>query len=121
TDFWSCLVVLLSFRATCSAAICTFSLHDALPISRPRTRWVRAMTFTASLAWQHLRDDPARLPLLALRLMPGPLRRAVRAAATRAGGTARAYALWDQGQRAKARETVLLAARSEERGVGRGA
>src|SRR5699024_11376772 len=96
------MVVCLTVRDTR-----TFPAHAP----RPRTRWVRAMTFPASLAWQHLRDDPARLPLPALRLMPGPLRRAVRAAATRAGGTARAYALWDQGQRAKARETVLLAAR----------
>src|SRR5699024_12466181 len=84
----------------------------------PRTRWVRAVTFTVSLARQHLRDDPARLPLLALRLMPGPLRRVVRAAATRAGGTARAYALWDQGQRAKARETVLFTARGAPRRRG---
>lgn len=94
----------------------TFQAH----VPRPRTRWVRAVTFTVSLARQHLRDDPARLPLLALRLMPGPLRRAVRAAATRAGGTARAYALWDQGQRAKARETVLFTARgAPRRRVGR--
>lgn len=84
-------------------------------VPRPRTRWARAATFTASLAWRYLRDDPARLPLFALRLMPGPLRRAARAAATRTGGTARAYALWDQGQRAKARETVLSTARSAPR------
>ena len=99
-------------------------MHDTQTLEahvpRPRTRWVRAATFTASLAWRHLRDDPARLPLLALRLMPGPLRRAVRAAATRTGNTARAYALWDQGQRVKARETVLFAARgAPQRRVGR--
>lgn len=90
-------------------------MHDTqIPeshVPRPRTRWVRAVTFTASLAWRHLRDDPARLPLLALRLMPGPLRRAVRAVAPRAGDTAHAYALWDRGLRARAREVVLSASR----------
>src|SRR5699024_12801672 len=85
-----------------------------------RSRWLRAVTFTVSLARQHLRDDPARLPLLALRLMPGPLRCVVRAAATRAGGTARAYALWDQGKRAKAREAGDFTARgAPRRPVGR--
>ncbi|MEV2274146.1 glycosyltransferase family 4 protein [Nocardiopsis sp. NPDC049922] len=69
------------------------------------------MTFTVTLAWRHLRSDPARLPLLALRLTPGPLRHAVRAAATRMGGLARAYALWDRGQRGEARAAVLAAAR----------
>ncbi|WP_262391386.1 glycosyltransferase family 4 protein [Nocardiopsis sp. CNR-923] len=69
------------------------------------------MTFTVTLAWRHLRSDPARLPLLALRLTPGALRRAVRAVATRMGGLARAYALWDRGQRGEARAVVLAAAR----------
>ncbi|MFL1381183.1 glycosyltransferase family 4 protein [Nocardiopsis protaetiae] len=68
------------------------------------------MTFTASTAWRHLRSDPARTPLLALRLMPGPVRRAARGAAARVGGPVRAYALWDEGRRAEAREAVLAAA-----------
>lgn len=78
------------------------------------------MTFTLSLAWRHLRSDPARLPLLALRLMPGPARRTVRSLASRAGGGARAYALWDQGRRDDAREAVLTAASgAPPRRVGR--
>ncbi|WP_232831927.1 glycosyltransferase family 4 protein [Nocardiopsis sp. FIRDI 009] len=78
------------------------------------------MTFTVTLAWRHLRSDPARLPLLALRLTPGPLRRAVRAAATRWGGLARAYALWDRGLRGEARAAVLAAAEgASPRRVGR--
>ncbi|SHI99994.1 Glycosyltransferase involved in cell wall bisynthesis [Nocardiopsis flavescens] len=77
---------------------------------RPRTRRLRAATFTASTAWRHLRSDPARTPLLALRLMPGPVRRAARGAAVRVGGSAGAYALWDEGRRAEAREAVLAAA-----------
>ncbi|WP_193517441.1 glycosyltransferase family 4 protein [Nocardiopsis kunsanensis] len=75
-----------------------------------RARWPRALTFTASLAWRHLRAEPARLPLLALRLVPGPPRRAVRSAASRLGGLPLAYALWDQGRREEAREAVLAAA-----------
>ncbi|WP_017574150.1 glycosyltransferase family 4 protein [Nocardiopsis kunsanensis] len=75
-----------------------------------RSRWPRALTFTASLAWRHLRAEPARLPLLALRLAPGPPRRAVRSAASRLGGLPLAYALWDQGRREEAREAVLAAA-----------
>jgi glycosyltransferase involved in cell wall biosynthesis len=89
-------------------------------VPRPRARWPRAATFTLSLAWRHLRAEPARLPLLALRLTPGPPRRAVRALASRAGGRARAYALWDQGRRADAREAVLAAASgASPRRVGR--
>lgn len=68
------------------------------------------MTFTFSLAWRHLRAEPARLPLLALRVTPGPPRRALRSLASRAGGLARAYALWDQGRREDARDAVLAAA-----------
>lgn len=85
-----------------------------------RARWPRALTFTASLAWRHLRAEPARLPLLALRLAPGPPRRAVRSAASRLGGLPLAYALWDQGRREEAREAVLAAADGAgDRAVGR--
>jgi glycosyltransferase involved in cell wall biosynthesis len=78
------------------------------------------VTFTASLAWHHLRSDPARLPLLAPRLMPGPLRTAARAVAARSGALPRAYALWDQGRREEARETLVSAARgASPRRVGR--
>ena len=69
------------------------------------------MTFTATLAWRHLRDEPARLPLLAARLMPGPLRGPARAVARRSGALPRAYALWDQGRREEAREVLLAASR----------
>ncbi|MFV2197049.1 glycosyltransferase family 4 protein [Nocardiopsis sp. LOL_012] len=62
------------------------------------------------MAWRHLRSDPARLPLLALRLSPGPLRRGARALASRTGGLAGAYGLWDQGRREEARRAVLDAA-----------
>ncbi|WP_307851162.1 glycosyltransferase family 4 protein [Nocardiopsis sp. MG754419] len=78
------------------------------------------MTFTATLAWQHLRAEPARLPLLAARLMPGPLRGSARAVAARSGALPRAYALWDQGRREEAREVLLATARrSSPRGVAR--
>ncbi|WP_026118940.1 glycosyltransferase family 4 protein [Nocardiopsis ganjiahuensis] len=78
------------------------------------------MTFTVSLAWHHLRSEPARLPLLVPRLMPGPVRSAARAAASRSGALPRAYALWDQGRREEAREVLLSAARgASPRRVGR--
>ncbi|MGW5878481.1 glycosyltransferase family 4 protein [Nocardiopsis terrae] len=78
------------------------------------------MTFTASLAWHHLRSEPARLPLLAPRLMPGPVRTTARAVAARSGALPRAYALWDQGRRQEAREVLLSTARgSSPRRVGR--
>ena len=77
---------------------------------RPRALWPRAVTFTASLAWHQLRSDPARLPLLVPRLMPGPMRNAARAVARRSGALPRAYALWDQGRREEAREVLLSAA-----------
>lgn len=84
-------------------------IHQA-HVPHGRARWPRALTFAVSLAWRHLRTEPARLPLLALRLAPGPPRRAVRSAASRLGGLPLAYALWDQGRREEAREVVLAAA-----------
>ncbi|MFE1391648.1 glycosyltransferase family 4 protein [Nocardiopsis alba] len=67
-----------------------------------------------------MRSDPARLPLLAARLMPGPLRGPVRAVAARSGALPRAYSLWDQGRREEAREALLAAApRRSPRGLGR--
>ncbi|MDE3721124.1 glycosyltransferase family 4 protein [Nocardiopsis sp. N85] len=52
--------------------------------------------------------------------MPGPIRRAARGTATRVGGPARAYALWDEGRRTEAREAVLAAsAGAGPRRVGR--
>ncbi len=78
------------------------------------------MTFAATLAWHHLRADPARLPLLAARLTPDPLRGPVLAMAARSGALPRAYALWDQGRRAEAREVLLAAAQgATPRGLGR--
>ncbi|MFC7327496.1 glycosyltransferase family 4 protein [Marinactinospora rubrisoli] len=72
--------------------------------------FVKAGTFTATLTWRHLRDEPARLPLLAFRLLPGPLRRGARGMGGRLGGLPRAYALWDAGRRAEVLETVRRAA-----------
>ncbi|WP_307869256.1 glycosyltransferase family 4 protein [Nocardiopsis sp. B62] len=89
-------------------------------VPRSRVLWPRAVTFTATLAWHHLRSDPARLPLLALRLMPGPVRTSARAVSARSGALPRAYSLWDQGRREEAREVLLSAAtNSPPRRVGR--
>ncbi|MEU3016243.1 glycosyltransferase family 4 protein [Nocardiopsis sp. NPDC007018] len=99
-------------------------MHDSqIPeprVPRSRVLWPRAVTFTATLAWRHLRSDPARLPLLALRLMPGPVRTSARAVSARSGALPRAYSLWDQGRRGEAREVVLAAATdAPPRRVGR--
>ncbi|MDA8369724.1 MAG: glycosyltransferase family 4 protein [Nocardiopsaceae bacterium] len=67
---------------------------------------MRAVSFTATLTWRHLRAEPARLPLLALRLLPGRLRDGARSAAGRVGALPRAYALWDAGRRTEALEVV---------------
>jgi glycosyltransferase involved in cell wall biosynthesis len=72
---------------------------------------VKAASFTATLTWRHLRAEPARLPLLALRVMPGPTRSAARGALGRAGALPRAYALWDAGRREDALESVRGTAR----------
>ncbi|MBB4933932.1 glycosyltransferase involved in cell wall biosynthesis [Lipingzhangella halophila] len=71
---------------------------------------VRAASFTATLTWRHLRAEPAKVPLLALRVAPGRLRHGARRAATRFGPLARAYALWDAGDRERALDTVRSAA-----------
>ncbi|WP_236700464.1 glycosyltransferase family 4 protein [Allosalinactinospora lopnorensis] len=71
---------------------------------------VKAASFTATLTWRHLRTEPARLPLLALRAAPGPLRRGVHRAAPRLGPLPTAYALWDAGRRTQAVDTVRSAA-----------
>ncbi|QBI52474.1 glycosyltransferase family 4 protein [Streptomonospora litoralis] len=72
--------------------------------------FVKAATFTATLTCRHLRTEPARLPLLGLRLLPGPARQGARSALGRTGALARAYALWDAGRRAEALDTVRGAA-----------
>ncbi|WP_285761162.1 glycosyltransferase family 4 protein [Nocardiopsis ansamitocini] len=73
---------------------------------------VKAATFTASLTLRHLRDEPARLPLLALRLLPGPMRRGARRTGSGLGPLPRAYALWDAGRRTDAEAVVRDAAES---------
>ncbi|RNL82360.1 glycosyltransferase [Halostreptopolyspora alba] len=62
------------------------------------------------MTWRHLRAEPARLPMLALRVTPGWLRRSVHRTAPRLGPLARAYALWDAGHRERALDTVRGAA-----------
>nr|WP_255429701.1 glycosyltransferase family 4 protein [Streptomonospora sp. PA3] len=62
------------------------------------------------MTWRHLRTEPARLPLLGLRLMPERARAGARAALRRAGALPRAYALWDAGNRAESLGTVRSAA-----------
>ncbi|MDT0304557.1 glycosyltransferase family 4 protein [Streptomonospora wellingtoniae] len=71
--------------------------------------FLKAATFTASLTWRHLRTEPARLPLLGLRLLPGRARRPARAALGRAGALPRAYALWDAGSRAESLDALRSA------------
>ncbi len=73
--------------------------------------FVRAATFTATLTWRHLCAEPARLPLLVLRVTPGWFRRGVRRTAIHLGPWARAYALWDAGHREQALDTVRGAAK----------
>ncbi|WP_345557050.1 glycosyltransferase family 4 protein [Streptomonospora halophila] len=72
--------------------------------------FVKAATFTASLTWRHLRTEPARLPLLGLRLLPERARTPARAALGRAGALPRAYALWDAGNRAESIDALRSAA-----------
>ncbi|MGI5118913.1 glycosyltransferase family 4 protein [Marinactinospora thermotolerans] len=72
---------------------------------------VKAGTFTATLTLRHLREEPARLPLLGLRLLPGPVRRGARGLGSRLGTLPAAYALWDAGRRAEAVETIRDAGR----------
>ncbi|WP_246061995.1 glycosyltransferase family 4 protein [Haloactinospora alba] len=70
----------------------------------------KTISFTATLAWRHLRREPARVPLLALRVCPGGLRRVVRAVLLRTGGLARVYALWDAGNRTGSLDTLRRSA-----------
>jgi glycosyltransferase involved in cell wall biosynthesis len=58
----------------------------------------RAFTLAASIAWRNLTEDPVRANLLAWRVLPPPLRRAVRLA----GRYGTAAALWGEGQRSAA-------------------
>ncbi|MFW5420306.1 glycosyltransferase [Nocardiopsis sp. CNT-189] len=83
---------------------------------------VRAATYAATLAWRHLRDEPARSPLLLLRVLPAPARSGLRRAASRGGPLLRAYALADAGERAEAVRTVRGAAhRASPRSLARSA
>lgn len=66
----------------------------------------KTISFTATLSWRHLRREPARVPLLALRVCPAGLRRVVRAVLLRTGGLARVYALWDAGNRTGSLDTL---------------
>jgi glycosyltransferase involved in cell wall biosynthesis len=58
----------------------------------------RTLALAGSIAWRHLTADPVRAVLLAWRVLPPPLRRAVAAA----GPYGRATALWGAGERAAA-------------------
>ncbi|MQA95646.1 MAG: glycosyltransferase [Streptosporangiales bacterium] len=60
---------------------------------------VRAGVFTAALGFKHLRTEPARAPLLALRALPAGVRGPVRRAMIACGGLPRAYAWWHLGRR----------------------
>ena len=55
----------------------------------------RAVTLAASIAWQHLAADPVRALLLGWRVLPAPLRGAIRLA----GPYGRATAAWGSGDR----------------------
>ncbi|GAB3485984.1 glycosyltransferase [Nocardiopsis coralliicola] len=70
----------------------------------------RAASYAASLAVRHLRDEPARAGLLALRVLPAGVRRRVRGAAARGGPLARAHALADAGDTAAAAALLRRAA-----------
>jgi glycosyltransferase involved in cell wall biosynthesis len=58
----------------------------------------RALTLAASIAWRHAAADPVRAVILAQRVLPPPLRGALRLA----GPYGRAAALWGAGDRAEA-------------------
>jgi glycosyltransferase involved in cell wall biosynthesis len=58
----------------------------------------RALTLASSIAWRHAATDPVRAIILAQRVLPPPLRRALRLA----GPYGRAAALWGAGDRATA-------------------
>ncbi|GAB3455509.1 glycosyltransferase family 4 protein [Streptomonospora sediminis] len=72
--------------------------------------FVKAATFTATLTWRHLRTEPARIPLLALRLLPGRARTGAHTVLGRSGALGGAYALWDAGRRAESLDAVRSAA-----------
>jgi glycosyltransferase involved in cell wall biosynthesis len=55
----------------------------------------RALTLAASIAWRHVTADPVRALLLALRVLPGPVRGCLRLA----GPYGRATVLWGAGDR----------------------
>ncbi|KIH97067.1 glycosyl transferase family 1 [Streptomonospora alba] len=62
------------------------------------------------MTWRHLRREPARLPLLGLRLLPRRARNGARTVLGRSGAFPRAYALWDAGHRAESLDAVRGAA-----------
>jgi glycosyltransferase involved in cell wall biosynthesis len=62
----------------------------------------RALTLATSIAWRHAAADPVRAIILAQRVLPPPLRGALRLA----GPYGRAAALWGAGDRAAARAAL---------------
>ncbi len=73
--------------------------------------WVKATTLAPQVAVRHLRTEPGRTPLLALRVLPAPVRRITRGMLLRAGPLPSAYGLWDQGRQDEALAVVEAAAR----------
>jgi glycosyltransferase involved in cell wall biosynthesis len=67
----------------------------------------RALTLATSIAWRHAAADPVRAIILAQRVLPPPLRGALRLA----GPYGRAAALWGAGDRAAARAALDAAPR----------
>ncbi|MQY04438.1 glycosyltransferase family 4 protein [Actinomadura macrotermitis] len=74
--------------------------------------WAKAITFAPQVAVRHLRTEPARAPLLALRVLPAPIRRVTRGMLLRAGPVPAAYGLWDLGRRDDALRTAAEAGAS---------
>ncbi|POM25766.1 GDP-mannose-dependent alpha-(1-6)-phosphatidylinositol monomannoside mannosyltransferase [Actinomadura rubteroloni] len=72
--------------------------------------WAKAVSLAPQVAVRHVRTEPARTPLLALRVLPAPVRRMMRGMLLRAGPVPSAYGQWDQGRRDDALATIARAA-----------
>ncbi|WP_026341616.1 glycosyltransferase family 4 protein [Actinomadura atramentaria] len=72
--------------------------------------WAKAVLLAPQVAVRHARTEPARTPLLALRVLPAPVRRMMRGMLLRAGPVPSAYGRWDEGRRDDALTTVARAA-----------
>ncbi|MEU5876605.1 glycosyltransferase [Spirillospora sp. NPDC047279] len=72
--------------------------------------WAKTFALTAQVAARHLRTEPARTPLLALRILPKPVRTVVRGILLRGGPVPSAYGLWDLGRHDEALHKIEKAA-----------